>query len=96
MDEDKKLLWKIGGLILAVLIAGSWIWSWIFPQDPNKYNVPNPVKSESPASNPNDTSSNYYPDLCEDAPTVEDYKSCLEDEALKDYQQEREGEAGLP
>ena len=96
MDESQKFLWKAGSAIFADLLAGVWIWSWIFPEDPNRYNTPSPsvTQSQAPATSPG--SNSLYIDPCEDEVTVEAYQSCLEDQALEDWQQEREGEAGLP
>lgn len=96
MNSDTKFLWKAGGTIFALLIAGSWIWSWIFPEDPNRYNIPSPSVTQSEAPAPSQGTSSYYFDPCEDEITVEAYQSCLEDQALEDWQQDREGEAGLP
>ena len=96
MDASQRLLWKAGTTIFVALIAGAWIWSWIFPEDPNRYNIPIPsvTQSQSPATSQG--SSSLYFDPCEDEVTVEAYQSCLEDQALEDWRQDREGEAGLP
>jgi hypothetical protein len=38
----------------------------------------------------------YYSEPCGDEYTAQDYRDCLEDLALDDWQMEREAEAGLP
>jgi hypothetical protein len=96
LDDGQKFLWKAGGTIFALLVAGSWIWSWIFPDDPNRYNLPTPAPTETIAPSIGQGTSSYYEDPCEDAPTVEDYLWCVEDGALEDWKQDREAEAGLP
>jgi hypothetical protein len=96
MDDGQKFLWKVGGGAFALLIAGSWVWSWIFPEDPNKYNIPTPAPTEIVSPSTGQGTTSYYIDPCEDAPTVEDYKYCLEDQALDDWMDERRNEAGLP
>jgi hypothetical protein len=96
MDESQKFLWKAGGGIFALLIAGSWLWVWIFPEDPNRYNVPTPTPTQTFAPSTVPGTTYYSIDPCEDAPTVEEYKYCLEDQALEDWMQDRRSEAGLP
>ncbi len=96
MDDSQKVLWKVGASIFALLIAGSWIWSWIFPEDPDRYNLPTPVPTQTAAPDSGQGTSSYYVDPCEDAPTVEEYLWCVEDGALEDWQQDREADAGLP
>ena len=96
LDDGQNSLWKTGGTIFALLIAGSWIWSWIFPEDPERYNQPSPTPTETIVPSIGQGTTSYYIDPCEDAPTVEDYLSCVEDRALEDWQQDREAEAGLP
>lgn len=95
MDEGQKLLWKVGAAIFAILIAGAWIWSWLFPEDPNRYLPrPSPVVTQAPAGG--SRSPSLYSDPCEDEITVEDYKSCMEDQAIEDWRLEQEGNTGLP
>ena len=96
MDNDKKFLLKAGGIIFALLVGGSWLWVWIFPEDPNRYNIPTPTPTQSVTPNTGGGRTGYYSDPCEDEFTAEDYQSCLEDEALKDFMEDRRGEAGLP
>lgn len=96
MDDDKKFLLKAGGIIFVLLIGGSWLWVWIFPEDPNRYNDPTPAPTQSVSTSTGQGTTGFYSDPCEDEVTAADYESCLEDEALKDLMQEREGEAGLP
>ena len=97
MDRETKNLWKLGLTLFSILIAGSWIWSWINPSEPVKWPTPSPSSVESPTwSNvpPSTTFSSIDP--CEDEPTVQDYKDCLEGVALDDWKSEQESNAGLP
>jgi hypothetical protein len=96
MDDSQKFLLKVGGGIFALLIAGSWLWVWIFPENPNRYNVPTPAPTQTIAPNTGQGTTSYYIDPCEDEPTVEDYKFCLEQQAIEDLMDERRNEAGLP
>ena len=96
MDDSQKFLLKAGGGIFALLIAGSWLWVWIFPEDPNRYNIPTPAPTQSVAPSTGQGTTGYYSDPCEDEPTVEDYKFCLEEQAIEDLMDERRNEAGLP
>ena len=96
MDDSQKFLLKAGGGIFALLIAGSWIWVWIFPEDPNRYNIPTPIPTQTSAPSTGQGTTGYYSDPCEDEPTVEDYKFCLEEQAIEDLMDERRNEAGLP
>jgi hypothetical protein len=96
MDAEKKAMWKFFGGAFALLIAGSWIWSWIFPSEPIVYVPPVTTQVETPSPSWQDTVPNTYYSPCDDEVTVEDYKYCMEEQALEDWQQDREGEAGLP
>lgn len=96
MDDSQKFLLKAGGGIFALLITGSWIWVWIFPEDPNRYNIPTPIPTQTIAPSTGQGTTGYYSDPCEDEPTVEDYKFCLEEQAIEDLMDERRNEAGLP
>jgi hypothetical protein len=96
MDDSQKFLLKAGGGIFALLIAGSWLWVWIFPEDPNRYNIPTPVPTQTFAPSTVPGTTGYYSDPCEDEPTVEDYKYCLEDQAIEDLMQEQRNEWGFP
>lgn len=95
MDESQKFLWKAGAAIFAILIAGAWIWSWIFPEDQTRY-IPQPVPTQTEAPAYTGNGNSYYSEPCEDEYLAEDYRSCLEDLALDDWQMDREAEAGLP
>ena len=95
MDESQKFLWKAGSAICAVLIAGAWIWSWIFPEDQTRY-IPKPVPTQTEAPAYTGNGNLNYSEPCEDEYTAEDYRNCLEDLALDDWQMDREAEAGLP
>jgi hypothetical protein len=95
VDEDQKFLWKAGTAIFAVLIAGVWIWSWMFPEDQTRYvPQPSPIQTEAPVYTGNGIPT--YSGPCDDEYTAEDYRNCLEDSALDDWQMDREAEAGLP
>ena len=96
MDSGQKLLWKVGTALFAIIIAGSWIWSWIFPEDPNRYNVPTPAATQSESPGTGQVPIPYSNDPCDDEVTVQDYKSCIEDQYLDDWHDDREAEAGLP
>ena len=95
MDKDKLGAYKFWGSVFLLFIAASWIWSWIFPEDQTRYvPQPAPTQVEAPAYTGNGTST--YSEPCEDEYTAEDYRNCLEDSALDDWQMDREAEAGLP
>ncbi len=96
VSKGQTPLWKVGGIIITLLIAGSWIWSWIFPEDPERYNLPTPAPTQTVAPSTGQGTSSYYKDPCEDEPTVEEYLWCVENRVLDDWQQDREAEAGLP
>lgn len=96
MDQGKLAAYKFWGGLFLILIASSWIWSWIFPEDPNRGDIfknPSPtIQTPTPQLPP--TTSFYEP--CEDEFTAEDYRNCMEDLALDDWYQDRQWEAGLP
>lgn len=98
MSKETVQLWKFAVAVFSLLIAGSWIWSWANPQDYSNYPVNPPGVTNTPNWKdqvvPNSNLSTIDP--CEDAPTVEDYKSCLEDMALEDWMDDQRGNAGLP
>lgn len=96
MDEGQKFLWKAGAALFAILIAGSWIWSWVFPEGPNRYKSPTSVVTQTQEPSVAPGLNSYSVGPCDDEVTVADYKSCMEDQALQDWKLEREGEAGLP
>ena len=96
MDKDKLGAYKFWGSVFLLFIAAAWIWSWIFPEDPNRGDIfKNPttiVQTPTPQLPP--TTSYYEP--CEDEFTAEDYRDCMDDQALDDWYEERQSEAGLP
>jgi hypothetical protein len=95
MDESQKFLWKAGTVVFALLIAGAWIWSWIFPEDQTRY-VPQPAPTQVEAPVYTGNGNSYYSEPCGDEYTAQDYQDCLEDLALDDWRLEQEGNAGLP
>jgi hypothetical protein len=96
MDKDKLALYKFIGIVFALLIAGSWIWSWINPSDntPITYTAPTVVESTSTKTY-NNPSVNYS-NPCEDYENTQDYLNCMEDQALEDWHNDRVAEAGMP
>ena len=98
MDKQSLQLVKIAVFLFSVVIGGAWIWSWANPQD-----YSNPPVSEPPAVSTPAPLNEVVPnsnigiiDPCEDAPTVEEYKLCLEDMALEDWMNDRRSQVGEP
>jgi hypothetical protein len=96
MDKNKLGAYKFWGGAFLLFVAASWIWSWIFPTDPNAGDIfknPAPIIQTPIPQLPPTT--NYY-EPCEDEFTAEDYRDCMEGIALDDWYQEQQWEAGLP